>query len=57
MDDRRGWMRRDNDTIKTIEDGPGSTNIFLKSLKYGWGVTEDVDAFRRANGKKSRKRS
>jgi len=54
VDDGRSGVRRDDDTVKTIEDGAGSTDVFLKSLKYGWGVTEDVDTFRSANGEKSR---
>jgi hypothetical protein len=54
VDDGRSGVRRDSDTIKTIEDGAGSTDVFLKSLEYGWSVTKDVDTFRRANGKKSR---
>ena len=54
MDDGRSGVRGDNDTIKTIEDGAGSTDVFLKSFEYGWGVTEDVDTFRSANGEKSR---
>jgi hypothetical protein len=54
VDDGRSGVGRDADTIKTIEDGAGSTDVFLKSLKYGWGVTEDVDTFRSANGEKSR---
>jgi hypothetical protein len=53
VDDGRSRVRRDNDTIKTIKDGAGSADIFLKSLKYGWGVTEDVDTLRSANGEKS----
>ena len=54
VDDGRSGVRGDSDAIETIKDGAGSTDIFLKSLKYGWGVTEDVDTFRSANGEKSR---
>jgi len=57
VDDGRSGVRRDSDTIKTIKDGASSTDVFLESFKDGWGVTEDVDAFRGANGKKSRQRS
>ena len=54
MDDGRSGVRRNDDTIKTIQDGAGGTDVFLKSLEYGWGVTEDVDTFRGADSEKSR---
>lgn len=54
MDSRRSGVRRDGDTIQAIKDGASSTHVLLETLKYGWGVTKDVDAFRGANSEKGR---
>ena len=54
VDGRRSGVRGDSDTIKTIKDGAGSTDIFLENFEYRWGATKDVDTFRSANREKSR---
>ena len=54
MDDGGSGVRGDSDAIKTIKNGPSGTDVFLESLEDRWGVTEDVDTFRGADGEKSR---
>jgi hypothetical protein len=45
VDNGASGVGRDSDAIKSVEDGTGCPDVFLKASKDGRRVTEYIDAF------------